>query len=202
MQKLPMGKVSGFLHIGAHEAEELEGYLLSGVRRVAWIEANPETIPLLEAKLAGLGQMRLGHFAAGSENGLMTLNVASNGQSSSLLQFGTHQLEHPQVVFTRHVEVRVRKVDDWIDELGLDRSHYKFINLDIQGYELRALQGAVRQLPYVDFVYTEINDKEVYAGCPLIGDIDEFLAKFGFRRIAPAMTQHGWGDAFYFKASP
>ena len=30
-------------------------------------------------------------------------------------------------------------------------------------------------------------------------DIDEFLAKYHFKRILTNMTKHGWGDALYIK---
>ena len=35
-------KVNGIIHIGAHNLEELPDYLKGNVRRIIWIEANPE----------------------------------------------------------------------------------------------------------------------------------------------------------------
>lgn len=200
IEKLPMSKVTGVIHIGAHEAEELDIYLLCGIRRVAWIEANPFKIDVLRKKIGGLSEMRLGHFAAGETNGKKMLNLANNGQSSSILSFGTHVLEHPEIAFTGKVEVNMIRIDDWLSAEKLNRSEYNFMNLDIQGYELNALRGAVRQLSHVDFIYTEVNERELYSGCALIGDMDGFLRGFGFVRVATAMTSHGWGDAFYFRA--
>jgi FkbM family methyltransferase len=200
-EKLPMGKVTGVIHVGAHEAEELGGYLLSGVRRVAWIEANPEKAELVKDKVKKYRDMKIGSFAAGNKNGRIFLNVANNGQSSSVLDLGTHKHQHPQVSFTDRIEVEVKKIDDYLAEEGLDQKYFNFMNLDIQGYELMALRGAVKQLNYVDFIYSEINQDELYTGCARVEELDDFLGDFGFERILTAMTPHGWGDAFYFKVS-
>ena len=196
-----MGKVTGVIHVGAHEAEELQGYLLAGVRRVAWIEANPEKAELVKDKVRKYRDMKIGSFAAGNKNGRILLNVANNGQSSSVLDLGTHKHQHPQVYFTDRIEVEVKKIDDYLAEERLDPQHFNFMNLDIQGYELMALRGAVKQLNYVDFIYSEINQDELYTGCARVEELDDFLGDFGFERITTAMTSHGWGDAFYFKVS-
>jgi len=45
-----MAKVTGIIHVGGHEAEELHPYLLSGVKRILWIEANPEKSSLIQKK--------------------------------------------------------------------------------------------------------------------------------------------------------
>ena len=201
-EKLPMGKVNGIIHVGAHEAEELPGYLLSGVRKIAWIEANPGKAELLNKKISKYPEMVVGNFAAGASNGSTLFNIANNGQSSSVLPLGTHEKLHPDVYFTNQVEVEIRRIDDWMTSQKLDRHSFNFITLDIQGYEIMALKGAVKQLGFVDFIVSEISNTELYAGGAVAEQLDEFLADFGFERILTAMTPQGWGDAFYFKVSP
>lgn len=202
LSQLPMARVDGVIHIGAHEAEELPGYLCQGIRRIAWIEANPEKADKLSQLVGPFSEMSLGIFAASSLDQELILNVANNGQSSSILDFGTHLEEHPHIFYSHTIPVKCHTVDDWISRNQLNRCHYNFINLDIQGYELEALKGLKIQLEFVDFVYTEVNTAELYRGCPLISQIDQFLAEYGFVRLMLQMTEHGWGDAFYFKASP
>jgi hypothetical protein len=86
LQDLPTAKIRGIIHVGAHEAEELDAYEAFGITQVLWIEANPYKASLLSAKLAGHRQMRLGMFAAaGNDGGVVNLNIANNGQSSSVL---------------------------------------------------------------------------------------------------------------------
>ena len=42
--------VNGIIHIGAHNLEELPDYLKGNVRRIIWIEANPEKYNFIEEK--------------------------------------------------------------------------------------------------------------------------------------------------------
>ena len=76
---------------------------------------------------------------------------------------------------------------------------FNFLNLDIQGAELLALQGLEDNLKFIDYIYTEINTGEVYKNCAKVNEIDEFLKKYGFERVETAMTSWEWGDAFYIK---
>jgi FkbM family methyltransferase len=196
-EQLPHRSVRGIIHIGAHEAEELDHYVSHGIRRVLWVEANPNLYPQLRHKLASYPEMELGEFAAGETTSDGELNIANNGQSSSLLDLGTHQQDHPDITFIATTPVQIQPVDLWLDQLEIDRSIYNFLNLDVQGYELSALKGLSAQLSHVDYVYTEVNSREVYQACAQLADIDQYLANYGLLRAATAMTAHGWGDALY-----
>ena len=68
-----------------------------------------------------------------------------------------------------------------------------------QGAELKALKGAKNLLKNVRAVYSEVNREELYAGCALIEEVDEFLKEFGFIRTDTKFTEFGWGDALYLK---
>jgi hypothetical protein len=68
---------------------------------------------------------------------------------------------------------------------------------DIQGAELLALKGATESLKHAQVLYLEVNEEYLYKNCGLIGEIDEFVAKFGFRRVMTNMTGQKWGDAIY-----
>lgn len=200
--RLPISDVGGIIHVGAHEAEELSDYVSFGKTKVLWVEANPDKWSCISEKISDYPGMRLGRFAAASSTGgSATLNIASNGQSSSLLPFGTHANSYPSIVYTEKVSVDLCSVDDWIFRLGVDPAGYNFVNLDIQGYELQALRGMTSQLRYVDYVYTEVNFRDVYAGCAKMVELDDFLAGFGLRRVAVVDTGAGWGDAFYSRKS-
>jgi hypothetical protein len=77
---------------------------------------------------------------------------------------------------------------------------YNFINLDIQGVELKALKSMESYLNNVDYVYTEVNSDYVYEGCGLIGEIDEYLLNFGLHRVETQWAgDFRWGDAFYIR---
>jgi len=194
--------VSGIIHIGAHIAEERDDYTNSGVSRVVWIEANPGVFLKLVENVAHV-QGHSYHWFAAHENGgeVVELNIASNGESSSILEFDEHKIEHPHISWVGKASVLTRRVDDFFIDSGYDIDGFNFVNLDIQGAELLALKGMTKILDKIDYIYTEVNEKYLYKDCCLIGDLDTFLSGFGFSRVATEMTSHGWGDALYTKES-
>jgi FkbM family methyltransferase len=199
-KKLPHQSIKGIIHIGAHEAEEMDSYLECHINQVLWVEANPNLYPFLREKInLHHPGMRLGEFAAGEKNEQAHLNIANNGQSSSLLEMGSHLWDHPDIAFIDTALVEIRSIDNWLTEIKADKSKYNFLNIDIQGYELLALKGCTEQLQHTDFIYVEVNKKEVYKGCAKLDELDGFLAKHGLTRVATIMTRNGWGDAFYAK---
>ena len=181
-------RVNGIIHIGAHTLEELTDYLKGNVRRIIWIEANPEKYNFIEERLKKFENMTLGKFAAGRKNEVQMLNLSNNGQSSSLLEFGTHKMRYPDIDYISKIQVETKPLDNWLDENFKNKDQYNFINLDIQGYELEALKGMPNQLKIADYVYIEVNFEEVYRGCSQLKDIDKFLFKFGLLRVGLRKT--------------
>ena len=73
--------------------------------------------------------------------------------------------------------------------------------LDIQGAELLALEGAEEILTKIDYIYLEVNTKELYENGAKLEDVEHYLDKFNFKRQTMYMTPHGWGDAFYVRTT-
>ena len=106
-------KVTGIIHIGAHELEELPFYLKANISNIIWIEANPQKYNFIEGKLKKFANMTLGKFAAGRIADKKFLNLANNGESSSLLEFGTHKERYPYINYTSKIEVETKILDNW-----------------------------------------------------------------------------------------
>lgn len=191
-------KITGAFHIGAHECEELSFYNKVGLDNddIVWIDA-------IEAKVEQAKKKGILHIhqavVTDKDNDEITFNVSNNIQSSSVLEFGTHLKEHPHVVFVEKLKLKSITVDTFFKNNNLNTSKYNFWNFDIQGAELMALKGAVESLQYVDVLYLEVNEKELYKNCGLVTDLDEFLCKYNFERVLTHITKHGWGDAIYIK---
>jgi FkbM family methyltransferase len=190
--------IRGILHIGAHECEELGLYANLGVNasNIIWIDGNKEKVT--QAQQRGIPNV---HYAVISDenNKEVEFKITNNGQSSSILDFGSHSIHHPQVHF---IETQIHKtttIDSFYERNSLDMTKYDFWNFDIQGAELMALKGAEDAINYAKALYLEVNTEEVYKGCALIGDIDEYLSKYNFKRVITKMTNYGWGDAMYIK---
>lgn len=193
-----LGIPRGILHIGAHNAEELDAYTAAGIETVAWVEANPMLFASIMKKIGGRPGSTMHWFAAHERDGeVIDLNVANNGESSSILELGTHKTEHPHIHYVGKIPVPTRTIDTFFKSSGLDPIMFDFVNIDIQGAELLALKGMKKHLKNVKYLYLEVNEKMLYEGCALIEDIDNFLLGYGFKRVLTEMTQHGWGDALY-----
>jgi FkbM family methyltransferase len=187
--------VRDVLHVGAHHGEEAALYARLQVGNVWWIEADPASTDVLESVLRAYENQVAMNVAVSDSVGQATFHQANNGESSSLLEFGTHASEHPEVVYTGDITVETTTIDHLYDA-GLIGA-CDFVNLDIQGMELHALKGARQFLDGVKCIYTEVNQNEVYRGCAQLPELDEYLSEQGFSRFELSMTRHGWGDAFY-----
>lgn len=188
----------GVLHIGAHTFEEEPYYLQLGIplENILWIEGNPELIPKDKTNVICA--------VIGNEDDVdVTFHITNNMQSSSILPLKTHLIEHPWVHEIKTQNSKMITINTLFSryaiQYAIQEDAFDFINLDIQGAELMALQGATKILPHIRSIYTEINVKELYEGCAQLTDLDIFLGKHGFTRVEEVITSHGWGDAFYVK---
>ena len=191
-------KPQGVLHIGAHEGEEALDYESHGWLPVIWVEAQTDLVMKLRRRLDPQLH-RVINAAVWDTNGLhMKFNQASNSQSSSLLSFGTHLHDYPEVTFTNVFEVKTQRLDSLLD----GHSVPNFLNLDIQGAEGMAIKGLGKEIDKIDAIYTEVNKKEVYLDCIMIGELDTLLRTAGFDRVATRwVLGRGWGDALYLRRS-
>ena len=190
--------ITGVLHIGAHECEEMPFYKMLGLKDndVIWIDAISEKVE--QAKNKGVPNM-YNAVVTDSDDKDISFNISNNNESSSVLEFGTHSTEHPHVFFTNKIEMKSITVDTFFKRNSIDGSKCNFWNFDIQGAELMALKGAINSIQYAKVLYLEINEKELYKGCALVTEIDSFLEGYGFTRVNTVMTPHGWGDGLYIR---
>lgn len=188
----------GILHIGGSYGQEASAYHEQGVARVVFVEAIRQVYNQLKLNVRPYGYQALHACVSDKDGEIVTFNISNNEmQSSSILEFGTHTKEHPGVVFTSKTKLQTVTADTLLKTHGIDPKDYQFINLDIQGAELMALKGM--DLTHVQYAYIEVNEKELYKGCPLIAEIDEYLRMYDLIRAETHLTPHGWGDAFYIK---
>lgn len=195
----------GVIHIGGHRAEEAEAYAKAGIRNVVWVEANKNLMKHIydNARKFPFNSKYFCAVISDTDNEEVTLNIANNGQSSSILELGTHKDLHPHVHYVEKVKSFTKRFDTlWREnssDINIDL--YDFINLDIQGAELKALKsfGNLFELANFKAVYTEINFEEVYKGCALAHELDDFLSAKGFHRILTSGEVDAWQDALYVK---
>jgi len=188
-------KPSGILHLGADVGQEAEAYHRMWRCPVWWVEARGDAYEQCRRNVARYRHKVICAALGETAGEKVTMHVASNGQSSSLLPFGTHAVEHPEVTYTGSTEMVTFTVDDLVAQ---HRVKADFVNLDLQGVELRVLRGALDYLPSARWIYCEVNRAELYEGCDQFTALDDFLSEQGFDLLEMRMYAHtGWGDGIW-----
>jgi FkbM family methyltransferase len=186
----------GILHVGAHECEEI-GYYDSKLPRnkVLWVDALSDKV---QQSIKKHKNILIECAAVSDKEEKLIFHRSNNGQSSSILELGTHKKHHPEIHYVDNIEMTTQLLSNILAKYpDID---FNFLNLDIQGAELKALKGMESYLYKVDYIYTEVNTEYVYENCALVTELDEYLEKFGLKRVEIKIYGNcGWGDAFYIR---
>jgi len=106
--------------------------------KVVALEPVPHTFQLLTQNLrtAQVNNVTALNFGAGSSNGTFTMQGAENNAA------GAFVADRYTIPDTGHFssKVEIKRLDDVFPELGLSR--LDFLKMDIEGFELEALEGA------------------------------------------------------------
>lgn len=111
--------------------------------------------------------------AAGAQIGEVTFNVHPDMSGSSVLNEseGAHVDGTPRVV-------PVTTIDSEVDSFGLEGPF--LIKIDVQGFELTVLDGAIKTLDDTEAIILEVSLFEFYKGSPLIADVLTYMKERGF----------------------
>jgi FkbM family methyltransferase len=119
-------------------------------------------------------------MAVGDHDGVVTINIAKNSTSSSILDMlDSHRQAAPYAPYVGSEEVPMRRLDG-VHHSFLDESSRPFLKIDTQGYEARVLEGAAGLLKRVKGVQVELSLRPLYDGQVLWRDIIDSLEKCGF----------------------
>lgn len=187
--------IRGVIHIGAYNGNEYDVYKNLGIKEMAFFEPQMDIFKELKRKVG----MFAWNYALGNFNGKTKMYVASNGQSSTLLEPKEHLNQYPGITFNKEIEVNVITLDDIAihNNFHFMSGAYNLINMDTEGYELEVLKGATETLKYIDYIYIEVAQIELQKGRAMVWEVDEFLKDFD--RVETQWTDRGWGDALYIR---
>jgi FkbM family methyltransferase len=186
--------IRGVIHIGAHKGEEHDIYKNNNIHPIIWIEANPEYSGILQEKSSPEDVVIIS--AVGNKDCEINFNVSNNGESSSILEMGTHLNLHPGIYYTHSITIPMNRMSTLINKYKINMDNYNFLNIDIQGYELEAIKSFDSNINKFEYIYSEINTDYVYKNCALINELDDYLHQYKFKRIFTKMWNK-WGDAIY-----
>ena len=191
----------GVLHVGAHEAEEVDEYIAAGFAEQApiiWVEAQADLVDILKRKLNPKENKVYCAVAWDVDGVTKTFNVTSKSASSSLFELDEHRRIYPEIDIVQKIQVTTSRLDSTLSPNDL----FDFVVLDIQGAESQAIEGLGKRINSVNWIFTEVSKKELYAGATQYKDLDSQLSELGFRRVFTAWDRRaGWGDALYARSS-
>lgn len=125
----------------------------------------------------------------------IAFKVTTNKQASSARPLDELSLVYPDIVVCDELHLSTSALRDVVPHEDLVR--IDLVNLDIQGAELRALQGFEEFLGSVRTIYSEVNLRSLYLGCASFSEMKAFLANRGFRLVDWELLRDGWGDALW-----
>ena len=138
-------------------------------------EPNPEIFHKLEGSYKAEPNIHVFQIGIGDEVGTLSFNLNANtGTSSFLVSAEYHKLNQAKHLLPP-IEVQVDTLDSFAARNGLDTIN--ILKMDIEGYELKALQGAENLLKRqaVDIIYSEVTIVPQYIGQPLFHQITSYL---------------------------
>jgi FkbM family methyltransferase len=183
--------MKGVIQVGAHYAEEYEGWCSIGVKYFIFFEPILSNYNKLCKILPKSDKIKTYQLALGNITGkiMMFTEQEHQGKSDSILMPYLHLEQYPDIEFTGTESVDIEKLDN----IEYDRTLYDHLHIDAQGYELEVLKGATESLKFIDTIECEVYDKELYKGCPMVDEIVEYLKDFELMEIFWRGVT--WGDA-------
>ena len=193
--------VKGVLHIGAHECEEKGFYndtLKVSDSQIIWVDGNTTKVVNMRLK----GHNNVYQAVLDETEREVEFNITDNSQASSLLTLNHDSGFYKSIHIIDAQKCNTEKLSSFLKRVDKSAVDYNFWNLDIQGSELHVLRGSKELLKNCDAIYTEVNSEHVYIGCGLVGELDELLLEYGFKRAHTEWTDMKWGCLLYTSPSP
>jgi FkbM family methyltransferase len=150
--------------------------------RILSFEPLPAPASCYRRVFASDDRANLRRIAIAPQRGQTSIHVSGRDDSSSLLPIGQRQA----VTFPGTSEVRTELIDMApLDSLvsADDIQAPALLKLDVQGFELQALQGCKPLLDRFAYVYVECSFIELYTGQALAHEVVSWLQARGFRLL-------------------
>ena len=169
--------------LGGHRGETIKQYRARFADALVYcFEPFPDSLASLNKNFRDDSKTRIIPLAVADQSGQRTLYINEIGATNSLLPAATTSRRYlPGKGETKaSIQVNATSIDEFMENHRVGAIH--ILKMDIQGGELSALKGAEiafkeNQIP---IVYTEVMFVPHYENQPLLNDIWDFLARFGY----------------------
>jgi hypothetical protein len=187
-------KIKGVIHIGSHNCEENNFYNSINIKNIIWVDAL-------------YGNSNNGNNKINVYNALITdkdnkeyiFNISNNTESSSIFEMKHHNNYYPDIHYVDNKKLISTTIDTFYKDNNIDCQKYDMWNICIQGSELLALLGGRNNIESLRAIYIKIYTSEIYEGCPMVSNIDEYLSSFNFKRVLTEISEFKWGYALYVR---
>jgi len=109
--------------------------------------------------------------AAGEMAGEKVMNVTPDLDGSSLLSFQRERKPQDAVV-------KIVTIDSLLENGAIQPP--QFVKMDVQGYELKVLQGGQKLFDSAEVFIMEVSLYEFMPGCPLLHEVVNYMAERGY----------------------
>lgn len=146
--------------------------------RIYAFEPNPSVFEKLNNQYANNKNVACFNIGISNEQGELMFNVNQNNGTSSFLNptdYHTSNIASKNITPTK---VAVSSINAIMAKTGV--KHIDVLKLDIEGFEIKALEGISDLNENVSMIFTEVNLIPTYEGQPLIEDLISYLRPRGF----------------------
>lgn len=197
LQRQSIGTV---LDVGANEGQFIKpARILFPKASILAFEPNPRLTQSLQNLLPS-GTGAVCQIACGREAGTLPLHLMKFSPATSLLRPTSLRIpDFPTAETEETIEVKVGRLDSVVRGHPLARKPY-LLKIDVQGFELKVLQGAVDILPDVSAIVCEVNAVSFYEGQAGFEDIYGFVRQHNFKLvdIGEPIRNRNTGEVLYF----
>ena len=130
---------------------------------------------------------------------IVKFNIASNTGSSTIFEPTNSWYEtFADLSFHKTEEIKCSRIDDILYKQFNTTflESIKFLVIDIEGAELKALKSMGSLIDKVEFAFVEVSLRPNFHNAPLMIDIDKFFFKHSFKKIYLKYGSAS-GDALY-----
>ena len=174
-------KINTILDVGANQGQyALESFKLGFSGKIISFEPLKKVYGILEEKVAKNANWSSFNLGLGNTSEKLEINVSENTFSSSILNLKENLVESaPSSKYISKEVIEVKKLDDIFNNLIGD-GDVVLLKLDVQGFEKKVLEGALKSLDRIKGIQIEMSIEELYEQEPLFNEMKDFIEGFGF----------------------